>query len=464
MPIEVFGAGAVQTAYVSFLALDITDHSLELVWPNSYVNLPYSKDGVFYNVLAASMTVVCGQGNFHSVTIPDATASSVGSNFIITNIGASEFNVLNNEGEILFSLPAEGESNSYWVQLTDNSTRGGIWQYVAFGAGSTSADANTLSGLGLVAIGTTLNTNMAVQSKNLPYTVVAEDRASLIIWTGGSAAITLPAIASVPAGFYVSFNNEGTGVLTLTGPNPPADAKIDNENTLTVSTQQSLFLISDGIQWWTLGFGQPPASSLFVDGAVADPSISFISDDTTGFYYNSAPFIGVTIGATAVANFGPTGLVVQNGKGVAVYDATNVQSSLVRTVSNSAQLIYSNGSTIIRGVSLSGSLAPDKTNFRIGTAFSLIEDATNGKAEIEFNGHEAIEISSTGVVTFPSTLPWTIAQGGTEAATQAQAANNILPTAVIGDILYYNGVDWVALAAGTDGNVLTLAGGVPTWA
>jgi hypothetical protein len=33
-----------------------------------------------------------------------------------------------------------------------------------------------------------------------------------------------------------------------------------------------------------------------------------------------------------------------------------------------------------------------------------------------------------------------------------------------GDILYYTGSGWANLAAGTNGYVLTLAGGVPTWA
>ena len=33
-----------------------------------------------------------------------------------------------------------------------------------------------------------------------------------------------------------------------------------------------------------------------------------------------------------------------------------------------------------------------------------------------------------------------------------------------GDILYYNGTDYIRLAKGTDGQVLTLASGVPTWA
>lgn len=50
----------------------------------------------------------------------------------------------------------------------------------------------------------------------------------------------------------------------------------------------------------------------------------------------------------------------------------------------------------------------------------------------------------------------------------ATAAINITKIAVTsqaaGDILYCNGTNWVRLEKGTDGQVLTLASGVPSWA
>lgn len=33
-----------------------------------------------------------------------------------------------------------------------------------------------------------------------------------------------------------------------------------------------------------------------------------------------------------------------------------------------------------------------------------------------------------------------------------------------GDVMYYDGTDWVRLAIGSDGEVLTLASGIPSWA
>jgi hypothetical protein len=60
-----------------------------------------------------------------------------------------------------------------------------------------------------------------------------------------------------------------------------------------------------------------------------------------------------------------------------------------------------------------------------------------------------------------------IANGGTNGATQQAALNNIAPTPTrAGDMMYYNGSNWVALAGNNSGNaVLTEnSSGVPSWA
>src|SRR6267154_2172665 len=150
MPVTVFGGGAVQTAYVSFTALNITANSITLVWPTSYFDVPSVVAGIHYDVLSASMTVNDGLANVNTITLPDATESSVGSNFIITNVGLSSFRLLKSDGMELITVPNTALANSYWVQLTDNSTSAGLWQFVQFGAGTFQAQASTLAGNGLV--------------------------------------------------------------------------------------------------------------------------------------------------------------------------------------------------------------------------------------------------------------------------------------------------------------------------
>ncbi len=461
MPIEVFGAGAVQTAYVSFLALDITANSITLIWPTSFQDAPAVNDGIHINVLAASMTVTNGMANDHTITLPDATGSSVGANFIITNIGASNFNLLTSDAATLITIPPTSLSNSYWVQLTDNSTSIGEWQFIQFGAGTSQAQASALAGNGLVAISARLNTNVPVQTLAAPYTVLATDRANLFVWQGGTNNVYLPDLAFPPdvqAGFYVSFNNEGGGILNISG-----DANIDGSASIDVAPKESLTIITDGTEWWTLGFGQNQFSSFFVNGTAATPSISFINDEKTGmYYYPVAPvFLGVSVSGAQVAYFNNFGLNISNGSSLFIYDSTNVYSTIVSTSPTYSLLTWDNG-VIQKTVAISGDV--NNTNFIVGNTFKLNEDTSANNANIVFNDFPSIQISNAGVVTFPNTPPFTLAQGGTGGSTQLAAALNVLPAGGIGDIIYNDGVNWVVLPQGTDGQVLTLAAGIPSWA
>lgn len=86
---------------------------------------------------------------------------------------------------------------------------------------------------------------------------------------------------------------------------------------------------------------------------------------------------------------------------------------------------------------------------------------TNGGA---LSATAPIAISAAGVISITSPLP--IANGGTNAATQTAAFNNLAPTATrAGDIIYWNGSNYVTLAGNNSGsNVLTEnASGVPSW-
>lgn len=49
------------------------------------------------------------------------------------------------------------------------------------------------------------------------------------------------------------------------------------------------------------------------------------------------------------------------------------------------------------------------------------------------------------------------------AGLSSQAMPTGLPEGSAGDILYHDGSDWVVLAAGEEGAVLTITSGVPAW-
>ena len=72
--------------------------------------------------------------------------------------------------------------------------------------------------------------------------------------------------------------------------------------------------------------------------------------------------------------------------------------------------------------------------------------------------------ATSGAVTLSGTLG--IANGGTGQITNAAAFTALAPLALNGDILYFNGTQWVVLVPGTIGSVLTTGGvsGNPSWA
>lgn len=424
MAIEVFGAGAVQSAYVSYLPLNITLNSITLLWPNSYVNVPYTDpiSGEHFNVLAASMNVTTTVGNLHTIKLPDATMSSVGSNFIITNIGGGPFNVLKADNSVVVGiLPGL----SYWIQLTDNSTPEGLWTTVQFGASVSQANANDLAGNGLAALGlpAKLNTNTSVFLTAVPFAIDESYRAKLILWTGGASTLTLPLINTVTPGYYVSFNNEGSAQIII----QPGEGvtTIDGKLTLEVQVQQSLTIISDGTNWWTLGFGQ------------------------NQFAVTSSVTINVSVGVDVILTNIQASSLIQN------YDGALANNITVYFPITTNYWFINNATTGIGTLSiqLRDSLGP------VGTSYLL----PKGTKQIFY---------SNGLSLFPIPTalnladPLSLASGGTGATSQFAAANNILPgPPANGDIIYFNAGVWHVLPIGAANQVLTVSAGLlPVWA
>ncbi len=78
----------------------------------------------------------------------------------------------------------------------------------------------------------------------------------------------------------------------------------------------------------------------------------------------------------------------------------------------------------------------------------LVGDASNVAVSVAMSGD--ILISETGVVTI---------QDGAVDGSDISIASE-----VTGSVLYFNGTEWVTLAPGTDGQTLSLTGGLPVWA
>jgi hypothetical protein len=74
-----------------------------------------------------------------------------------------------------------------------------------------------------------------------------------LVWSGGVGTLTLPLPATVGNDWFLSFRNQGTGNVTI---DPSGANLIDGIATKDISPTNSCFIVCDGTQYYTIGFGQ----------------------------------------------------------------------------------------------------------------------------------------------------------------------------------------------------------------
>ena len=199
-----FTGQTINPSSVSYESLSITANTT-LDWPiNGTTGIPAS------NII--DITATAGL----SLTLPPATQVSTGQTILIRNIGSNPITVrgysTNNSGPSVVSI-ASGVAN--YIYLTNNSTDAGTWATVVLGAGTSSANAATLAGYGLQAIGTTLNQIYSVDNYYSDATLPATEQAHFVVWSSGAGTLTLPSAGTVGEGWFCQIRNGGTGILTI---------------------------------------------------------------------------------------------------------------------------------------------------------------------------------------------------------------------------------------------------------
>jgi len=337
--------------------------------------------------------------------MPPATEVSEGQSTLIRNSGANTFTVVDTSGNTIVSI-ASGVAQ--YIYVTDNTTIDGAWESVTFGAGTSAANAATLAGYGLTALGSTLNESTPVSLFSSNYTMTASDRASLYAWTGGTGTVTLPLAQSVGAGWYVTIKNDGTGILNIA---PQGTNTIDIDFTAwQLQIQESLVLATDGLNWYTYAYGQ---SSLFaftqlylvVTGGtvtLTDAQASNTIQEYAGTLTSNCTIVlpptvqmysfrNLTTGAytltftTGIAG-GTTIVLPQNQTIIAICDGTNVYNAQTSTSSFINALTLGNGSSSNPSLSFQG----DAT-----TGLYL---AASGQLGFAIAGIAAGQITSTGLL------------------------------------------------------------------
>lgn len=264
-----FTGTVVQPTDVSYYELNFSSN-VQLYWP-AIVNPQQVPAARIIDATPSTSGLV--------IALPEADQGTVGADILIRNFGSDDFTVEDfaGTGSVLVEV---GKSKYFY--LSDNSTAAGVWQNVEFGAGTSSADAATLAGNGLVALAGKLNTTQNVVEVSSPPNITNASRAATFLWTGGNGTITLPAVNTLTAGWYISFKNAGTGTLTITA---QGTSLVNGQSTVTVNPNESGFLLY-----------QQSSGNFFTVGLAIPSNITF-----TSATYDVDSIIGGTLSLVAYA-------------------------------------------------------------------------------------------------------------------------------------------------------------------
>ena len=240
-----FTGNVVQPTDVSYRAITLSANT-QLQWP---IN------GTSTNDAAARIMEVTATTTSLQLWMPPANQASVGQDAMIRNKGTNTFVVYDYAGaHTIVSIPA-GEAR--YIYITANPDESGTWGIIAFGIGSSGADAATLAGYGLTAIGATLNQSQPVTTFSSDYTALASDRANTYVWTGGAGTLTL-SLAGSSAGnlgnnWFMSVRNGGSGTLTV---NTTSSQLFNGSTSVILQVGDSCIICSSGTAFYSVGLGR----------------------------------------------------------------------------------------------------------------------------------------------------------------------------------------------------------------
>jgi hypothetical protein len=237
--ISPFTGNVIQPTDVSYRSFTISANT-QLEWP---INGSATDD------FAARIMDVTASTSGLRLDMPPANQSSVGNDALIRNVGANSFTVADYDGNTIIAVAAGAAK---YIYITTNSTEAGTWGVIAFGVGSSTADAASLAGYGLRAISTTLNQSTPVQTFAANYTAIDSDRASTYVWTSGSGTLTLTSAVTLGNDWFLMVRNSGTGTLTVS----PASGLINGAASIALQPADSAFIVCSGAAFFTVGLGR----------------------------------------------------------------------------------------------------------------------------------------------------------------------------------------------------------------
>ena len=239
-----FTGNVIQPTDVSFESITLTQNT-QLFWPF---------DGNGTETYAARIMEVSADSAGLELWMPPANQASVGQDALIRNVGSYSFTVKDYDGtNTIITIGTSATANSEYIYITDNGDEQGTWGRIAFGAGTSSVDAATLAGYGLVAQNTTLNQSSPVSTTSSNTTLTTTDRGGLLVWTGGAGTITLDDASTLGNNWFTQIRNEGTGLLTIAC---SGSDTFNGSASVGLQPSDSCFIACSGNSFYSVGLGR----------------------------------------------------------------------------------------------------------------------------------------------------------------------------------------------------------------
>ena len=380
---------------VSYRSVTLSANTV-LEWPINGNSTP--------NYAARIMNVTASSGGL-VLRMPPANQASVGQDALIRNVGANSFTVADYDGNVIIVVAA---SEAKYIYITTNATTAGTWGVIAFGVGSSTADAASLDGYGLTVIGATLNTSHPVATLSSNYTAVAADRAKAFVWTAGAGTLTLASSGTLGDNWFILLRNGGTGTLTVS---PTGGDQINSAATITLQPADSAIICCSGTAFFTVGIGRntdfnfTQNTKAVVNGAYS-LSASEAANPIQKFTGVLTGNVTVTVPQT-IAVYYITNQTDGTGSGYTVTITTGVAGSASAVVPAGQQVILLcdsanlyNASTIAAGASIlsldDGNVSSPALNFATETTTGLYRPGS-GQLAMSVLGVQRMLLEATGM-------------------------------------------------------------------
>ena len=446
---QVFGGNTIYPSDVSYLALALTADT-QLQWPLETA----TGNDIVARIIDVTPT------DAYSIFMPDAMLTGVGQVTQFLNLGPDTITIKDFLGATLLSIDA---GLTYTLYLVDNSAADGSWRSFQAGASTAQAQASALAGYGLIAQGSVLSQSQDVTTFNTDFTLGAGNRAAAFVWQGGLGILTLPSASSVGNNWFVSVRNGGEGNLSI--PTQGSET-INGLAELILRPEDSATILTDGINFFTVGFGQQAVfafdyTSINVAGESGDYTLSGAELNRIAY-----SFVGEIVGDIAVI-LPPTTQqywVANNttGGSYTLSVATDAQVAPVVVARDSRGIYYCEGANVVKadtasialpiavndggtGATTAGGALINLGGTSVGIDVFTATTAANGRLAITAaaSGANSDITSLTGLTT-----PLSVAQGGTG-----------LAAGTSGGVPYFSGGTTIASSAALAANRIVLGGG-----